>query len=286
MGHSSYQLSYLTWEKRRMAPQVMARGSAAVHGYTVYVIGENSNTIHSYSTAKNEWSTLAVACPHTNPGLAFVGSVLTAVGGQLKGQSTKKVTSWRHGKWRKEIPPMQYPHSSPSVLNMTDTYIIVAGGAGNNEKPVIEIFSLQTQTWAEVIPLPKPLYGITTTLCRNDYIVMGSCGSTYSMDIPALLSSTLRQWKVIPCVPSVLGGATVTMFRGQIICICSDGIYQLSEDCAWMRLQDNFSFCSWNKCIACVVGQSLVVVGGHHPYSDFATSATNEVNVAHCLNFD
>ena len=268
-----------------MAPQVMARGSAAVHGYTVFLIGENSNTIHRYSMAKNEWNTLPVACPHTNPGLTFVENVLTAVGGQLKGQSTKKVMNWRNEKWRKEIPPMQYPHSSPSVLNMADSYIIVAG-AENNEKSVIEIFSLQTKTWVKVLSLPMPLYGITTTLYYNDYIVMDGCGSTHSMDIPNLLSSTVHPWKNLPRVPSVVGEATVTTFRGQLTCICSDGIYQLSEDCVWKRLQDNYSFFSWSKCIACVAGHSLVVVGGYHPYSDCATSATNEVNVAHYLELD
>ena len=262
----------------------MARGSAAVYGNTVFVIGENSNMIHRYSLTKNEWSTLPVACPHTNPGLTFVENVLTAVGGQLKGHSTKKVTSWKNQKWEKEIPPMQHPHSSPSVLN-TPGYIIVTGGAGNKEKSVIEIFSFQAQTWVKVVPLPKPLYGVTTTLYRTDYILMDGCGSTYSMDISALLSPTTYSWKDLSRVPSVLhvGEATVTTIRGRLICICIDGIYQLSEDCAWKRLQDNYSFFSWSKCIACVVGQSLVVVGGYHPYTDSSTSATNEVNVAHFL---
>ena len=271
-----------------MAPQVMVRGAAAVYGYAVFVIGENSDKIHCYSMDRNEWSTLPVACPHTNPGLTFVGNVLTAVGGQLKGQSTKKVTSWNNGKWSYKISSMKYPHSSPSVMNYNGIYVIAAGGAWYNEKSLIEVYSIQSRSWFKTVNLPKPLYGITTTLYHNDYIVMDGRGSTYSMDLASLLSSAAHShpWKDLPCL-SVLGEATLATIRKKVVCVCSDGLYQLSEDLAWKKIHDAFSsFSSWSKSIVCcvgehlVVGEKLLVVGGHNPHSDYGTT---EVSIAHYI---
>ena len=269
-----------------MAPQVMVRGAAAVFGYTVFVIGENSDKIHSYSMDRNEWRTLPVTCPHTNPGLTFVEKELTAIGGEVKGQSTKKVTSWKKGKWSKEIPPMKYPHRSPSVTNYNGIYVIVAGGAWYNEKSLIEVYSIQSRSWFKVVDLPKPLYGITSTLCQNNYVIMDGHGSTYSMDLVSLLSSAScsHQWKGLPCL-SVLGEATLATICNQVICVCSDGLYQLSEALVWKKIHDAFSsFSSWSKSIVCFVGQRLVVgekllvVGGHNSHSDYGTT---EVSLAH-----
>lgn len=273
------QLNFLQWEQGKVAPQAMARGSAAVYGHTVFTVGENSNQIHCYCLQTDEWSILSTPCPHTNPGLVFVDSVLTAVGGEVKSRSTNKVTCWKREKWTKEIPPMQHPHSSPSALN-TGSYLIVAGAAWNNEKSVIELFSHKTRSWCKVFPLPMPFYGITTTLCNDDYVVMDGTGTTYSINLPTLLIATSTYqpylWKNLPHVPSVLGEVTLTTFHKHIICVCSYGIYQLNEE-VWVRIQDSFSFSSWSKSIVCVVGKKLVVMGGYNPYND---SATTEVNVA------
>ena len=106
------------------------------------------------------------------------------------------------------------------------------------------------------------------------------------MDLVSLLSSVSRshQWKDLPCL-SVLGEATLTTICNQVICVCSDGLYQLSEDLVWKKIHDAFSsFSSWSKSIVCCVGQRLVVgekllvVGGHNPHSDYGTT---EVSVAH-----
>ncbi|CAI8021081.1 hypothetical protein GBAR_LOCUS12546, partial [Geodia barretti] len=97
-------LSCLEWRKKRKAPQAMVRGAAAVYGQTVYVVGENFNMIHCYSARTDEWSPLSIVCPHINPGLVFVKSVLIAVGGQLNGQSTAKLTSFKNREWTHELP--------------------------------------------------------------------------------------------------------------------------------------------------------------------------------------
>ena len=268
-----------------MAPQVMVRGAATVYGYSVFVIGENSNQIHCYYMDRDEWSTLSVGCPHINPGLTFVDNVLTAIGGQLRDQSTNKVTSYRNGKWTKEIPSMKYPHSSPSVTNCGN-FVIVAGGAWYNENSVIEILLIPARSWSKVVVLPKPLYSLTATLCHNDYIVMDGHGCTYSMDITTLTSPLSRShpWKDLPRL-SVVGEATLATIHKQVMCVCSDGVYQLSEDREWKKIHETFSaFFSWSKSIVCSVGEhllvdeKLLVVGGYNPNSDYGTS---EVSVAH-----
>lgn len=256
------------------------RGAAAIYGHTIYVIGENSNTIHYYCVTTNKWSTLSSPCPHINPGLIFIKNALTAVGGEKKSQSTSKVTSWNNGRWTTEIPSMMYPHSSPSVLN-SRSFVLVAGGARNNEKSVVEVFSLETQVWCKVVSLPMPFYGITTTLRCDDYIIMDGDGCTYSMGLSQLTSTETSSpsWKELGHVPSVVGEPTLSTFRQQAVCVCSDGIYQLYNE-AWVRIQDNFNFSSWSKSIVCAVDEKLMVMGGFNPYSN---SSDTEVNMAYEL---
>ena len=287
--HLSYlsQLSFLMWKRKSAAPQAVVRGSAAVHGLTVFVMGENSNTIHSYCMNSDEWSTLPIPCPHINPGLVFIENVLTAIGGQRNGRSTNKVTSFKPGKWLSDaIPPMKYPHSSPSVLNI-GKYIVVAGGSWNSENSVVELFSLKSQNWYKVLPLPKSFYGITSTLCNNDYMVMDGAGCTYSTDLTSLLSSTSNSrhaWQEHSHL-SVFGEPTLATFHKRIVCVSSEGVHQLRKYQGWVKIRysTTSSFSPWSKSLVCVVGQDLVVdeklvvIGGYNPNSDYATT---EVSVA------
>ena len=268
---------------------MLNRGSVAVDSLTqtVYLIGENHNVIHCYRSHSNEWSTLPVACPHTNPGLVFVQNVLTAIGGQVSGRRTTKVSSLKKGKWVNEIPRMKYPHNSPSVLNYDGNYIIVAGGSLDDEISMVELYSIHTRNWFKLIPLPQKFYGITTTLCYNDYVVMDGKGFTYTMDLTLLVSfasNTNPQWRRQPYLP-VAGEPTITTFDNEVLCISSEGLHQLCEDHGWVKIRRAFpSMSPRSKSIVCVVGGQqgqggkLVMVGGHNP-NHYAPIST-EVSVA------
>lgn len=77
----------------------------------------------------------------------------------------------------------------------------------------------------------------------------------------------------------MVGEPTLSTFRQQAICVCSDGIYQLYNE-AWVRIQDNFNFSSWSKSIVRVIDEKLMVMGGFNPYSN---SSDTEVNLAYEL---
>ena len=275
-----------------MAPQALVRGSAAVYNLTMFIIGENSNTIHSHSMNSNEWSTLPVACPHINPGLVFIDKVLTAVGGQKMGQSTPKVVSLKRGKWVNEIPMMRHPHSSPSVLNHNNKYIIAAGGSWNNDISMVEVYSIRKRHWFKVVHLPKSFYSITTTVCLNDYVIMDGGGTTFSINLSTLLEPTAHihhMWQDQPQIP-MLGEPMLATFRKSIVCVSSEGMHQLCSNKGWVKINNTFSTSSlWSKSLVCVVGrhvvgedqvvdEKLVVVGGYDPVSEYATT---EVSVAY-----
>ena len=266
----------------------MVRGAAAVYGETVYVIGENFNMIHCYSLPSNEWSPLSIVCPHINPGLVFVKSVLIAVGGQLNGQSTAKLASFQNRQWTYELLPMKHPHTFPSVQNLSGNYIIVAAGSWDSDTSMVEVYSIHTAHWFSVIPLPKPFYSITTTLCDNQYLVMDGGGSTYSMDTASLVSFTTNphhEWKMEPTLPDE-SEPTLATFNRNIVCVSSKGLHQLCKGRGWVRVVNTLSSSSlWSKSVVCVVGEDLVVgeklvvIGGYDPSSNFA--ATSDVSIAH-----
>ena len=269
-----------------MAPQAMVRGAAAVYCQTVYVMGENCSRIHRYSFRNDEWSTLSVPCPHVNSGLVFVKNVLTAVGGQLSGQTTAKLTSFKNRQWTNELLPMKHPHYSPSVQNHSGNYVIVAAGSWDTEISMVEVYSIHTGHWFSVIPLPRPFYSITTTLCDNQYVVMDGGGTTYSMDVTSLVSfatNSHHEWKSQP-VLAVHGEPTLTTFNRNVICVSSKGLHRLCEGKGWVKVN---TFCSlWSKSVVCIIGkedpalgEKLVVIGGYSPSSNYTT--TSEVSIAH-----
>ena len=266
----------------------MVRGAAAVYGQTVYVVGENFNMIHCYSVRTDEWSPLSIACPHINPGLVFVKSVLIAVGGQLNGQSTAKLTSFKNREWAHELPPMKHPHTFPSVQNLGGNYIIVAAGSWDSDLSMVEIYSIHTGHWFSLVPLPKPFYSTTTAICDNQYIVMDGGGSTYSMDTTSLVSfanNPYHKWKNQPAL-LVQGEPTLATFNRNVVCASSDGLYHLCEGRGWVKVMDTISSASlWSKSVVCVVGddlvvgEKLVVIGGYDPSNNYTT--TSDVSMAH-----
>ena len=262
------------------------RGSAAVHGPNIFILGEYSTNVHRYNLSENRWIILPAACPHINPGLAFIDDTLTAFGGQWNGNSTAKVVSLKNRSWVNELPQMKYSHSYPSVHNHDGNYIIVAAGSWEREQSMIEVYSIHTTHWFNVIHLPTPFYSITSTMCLGRYVIMDGAGTTYSMDIAALLSfatSLPREWTKQATLP-VLGEPTLATFNHEIICVSSEGLHKLSQGEGWVRVHNTFSCPSlWSKAIVCVVGErfevgeKLVVVGGYNPSNHYAN---NEVSVA------
>ena len=247
----------------------MVRGAAVVHGTIAYIIGRGSQTIYSYRLDGDKWNKHS-ECPHVYPGLVIINDLLTAVGGRVGGDSTKKVTTLTRNNWVETFPPMQTVRESPAVVHYGD-YVIAVGG--DREGRGVELLHIPSLLWSTVTSLPSPLSRITVTLCHDEIIAMDWLGCGWTMNIKPLLSeirlegssTALSQWTSLPQCPVVLGGPTLSSLSGQPLVVSHNGIFQLQER-QWVRIGDMPVPSGY--CIVCVVCDQMVVVGGRYTSTD------------------
>ena len=269
----------LKWSDRKRAPKRMERGAAVVHGTIAYVIGSDSQTIYSYRLDGDKWNKHS-ECPHVNPGLVIINDLLTAVGGRVGGDSTKKVTTLTRNNWVETFPPMQTSRERPAVVRYGD-YVIAVGG--DREKRGVELLHIPSLLWSTVTSLPSPLYNITATLCHDEIIAMDQWGNGCTMNIKSVFtairlegsSTALSQWTSLPRCPVGYGwsGPTLSSLSGQPLVVSRNGIFQLQER-QWVRIGD--MPVPSVSCIVCVVCDQMVVVGGYLP----GYTSTDAVRVA------
>ena len=267
----------LKWSNRKRAPKQMKRGAAVVHGTIAYVIGYDSQTIYSYRLDGDKWNKHS-KCPHVNPGLVIVNNLLTTVGGREEHRVTSKLCSWNRSNWVETFPPMQTPRESPAVVQYGD-YVIAVGG--DCEERGVELLHIPSLLWSTVTSLPS-LTRITATLCHDEIIAMDRWGHGWTMNIKLLLSSVSlegsstehSQWTSLPQCPGGYHGPTLSSLSGQPLVVSLNGIFQLQER-QWVEIGD--MPVPMLYCIACVVRDQMVVVGGR-PYKSF--TPTNAVRVA------
>ena len=270
----------LKWSDRKRAPERMWRGAAVVHGAIAYIIGFYSQTIYSYRLDGDKWKKHS-KCPHVDPGLVIINDLLTAVGGSVGGDSTKKVTTLTRNNWVETFPPMQTARERPAVVHYGD-YVIAVGG--DREEKGVELLHIPSLLWSTVTSLPSPLSRITATLCHDEIIAMDQIGWGWTMNIKQLLSSEIRlegsstalsQWTSLPQCPVGYGWGrpTLSSLSGQPLVVSRDGIFQLQER-QWVRIGD-MPYPMFH-CIVCAVCDQMVVVGG----SSTGYNSTDAVRVA------
>ena len=264
----------LKWSDRKRAPKRMERGAAVVHGTIAFIIDYDSQTIYSYRLDGDKWNKHS-KCPHVNPGLVIINDLLTAVGGRVGGDSTKKVTTLTRNNWVETFPPMQTSRERPAVVRYGD-YVIAVGG--DREKRGVELLHIPSLLWSTVTSLPSPLSTITATLCHDEIIAMDYRGYGWTMNIKSVFtairlegsSTALSQWTSLPQCP-VGYGPTLSSLSGQPLVVSLNGIFQLQER-QWVRIGD--MPVPSDYCIVCVVCDQMVVVGGS------TGSSTGAVRVA------
>ena len=251
-----------------------------MHDTIAYIIGCDSQTIYSYRLDGDKWNKHS-ECPHVDPGLVIINDLLTAVGGRVGGDSTKKVTTLTRNNWVETFPPMQTPRVEPAVVHYGD-YVIAVGG--DREERGVELLHIPSLLWSTVTSLPSPLYNITATLCHDEIIAMDDEGCGWTMNIKSVCtairlegsSTALSQWTSLPQCPVVHGGPTLSSLSGQPLVVSLNGIFQLQER-QWVRIGD--MPVPMYYCIVCVVCDQMVVVGGYPPGYPHYTS-TDAVRVA------
>ena len=225
----SHQLTVQCRQKKKRAPCLMHRGSAATDGRFVYITPDGFYSLYRYEFSTDEWMELP-SCPYSNSGLAIIDSELTTVGGWEygAGHATNKLfTLLRQGEWVEMYPPMKTAHSSPAVVSTSDgDYLIVIGGhvSGKWWSATVELLHVQKKKWYKLTDLPQPLPLPSATICGDQLHVIGDDDNGYSCSLQSLpsndkpiISPLTLSWKPLPPLP--VTGSTAATLCGQLVLI-------------------------------------------------------------------
>ena len=158
----------------------MYAAKAIVINLTLYITGgtcpndpKNNYNVYKYQLDKNQWSVL--------PPLQQCYGVpvnmndhLTVIGGKKKNKPTNLVTTYDDNNWNNTYPKLSIARFWPAVVPYHQ-YVIVAGGRDhdNNVLDSIEVFDIMKSHWMIVnTHLPKPMYGISATICGDSFIII------------------------------------------------------------------------------------------------------------------
>ena len=261
-------------QKKKRAPNPMARGSASTGSRFAYFTPDYSALLYQYEYSTEKWTDLP-PCPYSNSGLAIIDSEPTTVGGRDdRYRPTNKLFTLQQRKWVEKYPPMNTARSSPAVVSTSDgNYLIVIGGDdGSHWTATVELFQVKNRRWHKLTDLPKPLPKPSATICGDQLNVIGSDGNGYSCSLQALSSSErpimsplTLSWKPLPHLP--VTWSTVATLYGQLVIIGGrqDGspvnsIHQL-VDGKWVRI-GSMASCRWYCLVASPSTDRIIIVGG------------------------
>ena len=207
------------WETRSRAPEKLSRGAAVISGNTVYISGRCKAAVYAYHVDDDKWSRLP-DCTQELFGLAVINDHLTAVGGR-KGvgdlEPLNSLVSLCEGEWVELLPPMPTQRTDPAVMTTADhKYAVVAGGDTNwmsTKHVTVELLEIGSLQWMAMCDLPKPLYGITGTICGGSIYCLDEHCSGYTCTVESLISSckshtahttpqtSAKVWLALPQIP-------------------------------------------------------------------------------------
>ena len=223
----------LGWRDGPSPPDLFHGYSVAASGGVVYFCHQVANTaIFMFTIATEKWA--VIQCPKTNPSIALVNGLLTAIGGQESSVSTKTLLSYSTdreevGKWSEVFPPMEYTHTCASV-SCTNTYLIVVGSWFMDARSsMVEVMNLTTLCWSTVASIPYHAWNEAwaTVLDGQLYVGGGVANMKWTTQVltcavGALIKSKvtqnhLRIWKHIAELPVTM--ASLITFQGQLLAL-------------------------------------------------------------------
>ncbi len=189
-------------------------------------------------------ATYHIRLPHRAMSLTTYKSKLVAIGGY--DPSTKEPTNLVFSsdtglEWQPSLPRMITKRYQASAISSTSPdVIVVAGGIGLDGIVLDEVELLVEDEWCSANRLPKPCYGMSSTLHEND-VVLADRHHIYSCSIASLISSCTESidiplWRVF-----YSNGFCTTIFSYSSRLYKTDGKSSLSGYCTMSQSWADFT---------------------------------------------
>ena len=280
------------------APETLSRGTAVVSGDTVYVNGRCKPAVYAYHVDDDKWIRLP-DCTRELFGFAVINGLLTAVGGRhgvADPEPLNSLVSLCEGEWVELLPPMPTQRTEPVVLTTADHKYAVAAGGDTNQMSTkhvtVELLDIGSLQWTTVCDLPKPLYGITGTICSGIIYCLDEHSSGYTCTVDSLISSckchtadTTTQtsaeiWRALPHTPVdfsspatvggqlvIVGGADATYHGCYPDRIALSAIHQYDPTSSTWVYTGSLQRAREGSLVVVLPGDRVLVVGGMVEFS-------------------
>jgi len=171
----------LKWTTCSPLPTAMFRAYSTIINSIMYIGGGNCTDdeyVYAYHLEEDRWDCL----PQLQQFYGIPVNItdkLTIIGGYDSGppyKATSKVTTFSDNSWRNDIfPNLLIARVLPAVVPH-QSYIIVAGGYGDDDivLDTIEVLNTTTLKWRIVnTHLPQPMYAPSATMCGESLVIVG-----------------------------------------------------------------------------------------------------------------
>jgi hypothetical protein len=284
----------LAWREGEKAPFAYHRYcDAVVDGSKVY-FQRGGLQLFTYNISDSSWLQLP-DCPFLDSSLAIVNGQLTTIGGDPFPDTLTSLTG--ECEWTEKFPSMPTKRTHATAV-CTGTVLIIAGGAGENNKNLatVEVLNFQTSRWFTAVDLPKALYRCSAAVHGDQLYMLGDGSgnkSVYTCSVSALLhtctqKSSLEErtsalslsnsssgvWSKLPDLP--VTESTCVTYCGQLLAVGGMDSDDKPTTAVYMY---NQATNSWNVishmttarrgCFAAVLpNNQLMVVGGQTKIND------------------
>ncbi len=152
----------------------MRRAVNAVVGINcVYFRPWGEEQIHVYDLEHDNWYQVP-ECMYIYSSLAYVGNVLTTIGGEKDRECTDKLLSlsWntKH-QWKEILPHMPTKRKNPISLAVRNWLVVSGGIQAGRYLTTVELLNLDNKEWMVVSNLPEPIFNASISY-GSGYIYM------------------------------------------------------------------------------------------------------------------
>ena len=284
-GLQPWEQLKLTWEARRNAPREMMRGAAVADGNLAYFRTGNSDDVFVYNSENDDWNKLP-KCPQNNFGLAVMNNLITAVGGVVDGQYTKRLSSFSGGEWVTVFPPMPTKRRWPAVISAQNYLIAVGGwGVGGENLSTVEVMDMNTLEWYTTASLPEPASSMSATVCEGRLYLLGgrdmydrATHAVFTCTLDSLIcschppsrtpphTSEASVWQRVADVPVVF--STCITLNGRVMTVSgrdshgpTHAVYMYNPESVVWQLLENMPTAR-SRCLVVGLRDYIIAVGG------------------------